>query len=140
MDARAVFEPQAMVDRPPRRVRTLGAPIYRASITAPGLEGERKPNTFSRSTLAPLEIPGAGAGQSRGGPEHPFEQDGFTSGLLSAGYFGTGPEMFDLSRKKIKARFSHGLAKQNVSSTSALIHHFRAELFHRSSNLTWLHF
>lgn len=43
--------------------------------------------------------------------EHVFSNSQFCSSLMSAGY----TEMIDTSRKKIKARFTHGYTKADVS-------------------------
>ena len=119
----SAFEPRIVLHRPPRRVRVFGAPAYTAPALSSAANGLGSPSRSARKSLTPLAIPATSGQVTRPrSAQHPFEQDGFTRGLMSAGYFGAGTESsggthFDISRKQIKARFSRGLAKQNVSRT-----------------------
>lgn len=54
-----------------------------------------------------MDVPGLEQGST---PAPDIFTDAFREGLKSAGYL----ELFEVSRKKIKSRFAHGLAKEKV--------------------------
>lgn len=127
------IEPRVLDVRPPCRVRRPGAPRFR-SMPSPSAAAGGEASATSRddasgrrtpgaASLSPLSI-GAGGGSGRASPriepggasQHPFDDPLFASGLMAAGY----SEMIDISRKKIKTRFSHGLGKEHVSTASSL--------------------
>ncbi|ORY55346.1 hypothetical protein BCR35DRAFT_335641, partial [Leucosporidium creatinivorum] len=118
-------EPRVLDVRPPCRVRRAGAPRFHSSPgstasssaqgRSDGLQVNKGDGSNGRSlraaTLSPLSISGGGgkAEPEARGAQHPFDEPRFAGGLMAAGYL----EMFDISRKKIKTRFSHGLGKEN---------------------------
>lgn len=57
--------------------------------------------------MVPLSLDGADEGE-----KNPFEEEAYVEGLRKAGYL----EPLDVSRKAIKARFTHGLQKEEVRS------------------------
>ncbi|BGP30202.1 hypothetical protein JCM10296v2_001954 [Rhodotorula toruloides] len=57
--------------------------------------------------MVPLSVDGAEEGE-----KNPFEEEAFVEGLRKAGYL----EPLDVSRKAIKARFTHGLQKEEFKA------------------------
>lgn len=105
-----VFEPRVVASRPSVQTRRPRAPRATLSpMSAPEGSTLHDSTTLRNRSERDKSTMGAHSTSATAG-DHPFLSTGFKASLMSAGY----TEMIDVSRKKIKARFTHACGKLEV--------------------------